>query len=100
MQEIRLADGIVPLAAFKSQASRYLKQVAESQSPVVITQNGRAAGVLLSPTAYDLLRRDIAEYERLLEAAASLDAGEYIEDEKVVAWLKTWGTENESARPE
>ena len=42
MKSIRVSDGVVPLGEFKTHASRYLKDL---DGPVVITQNGRPAGV-------------------------------------------------------
>ena len=64
MKSIRVSDGVVPLGEFKTHASRYLKGL---DGPVVITQNGRPAGVLLSPGEYDR----ICEQQRFLESIAS-----------------------------
>jgi prevent-host-death family protein len=64
MKNIRVSDGVVPLGEFKAHASRYLKGL---DGPVVITQNGRPAGVLLSPGEYDR----ICEQQRFLESIAS-----------------------------
>lgn len=100
MNEVRLTEGIVPLAAFKTHASRFLKQAAETERPIVITQNGRAAGVLLSPAVYEELRGDRELFELVARGVESLDAGKFVEQEKVEAWLKTWGTDAEIPRPE
>lgn len=64
MKEIRVSEGVVPLGEFKAHASRYLKQL---DSPIVITQNGRPAGVLLSPAEFDRVR----EQQRFLDSVAS-----------------------------
>src|ERR1035437_10350672 len=66
MRAIRVAEDIVPVGEFKGQAARWLPHAAETGQPVVITQNGKPAVVLVSPTEYDRL----TERERFLEAVA------------------------------
>jgi len=64
MKDIRVAEGVVPLGEFKAHAARYLKQL---DGPVVITQHGRPAGVLVSPVEYDRIR----DQERFFESLAA-----------------------------
>ena len=66
MRAIKVAEDIVPVGEFKGQAARWLRHAAETGQPVVITQNGKPAGVLVSPTEYDRL----IERERFLESVA------------------------------
>lgn len=73
MKEVQIADGIVPLGEFRAQASKLLKRIGESGQPMVITHNGRPAGVLLSPREYDRIQAR----QRFLESiAAGLEDGE------------------------
>ena len=67
MKEVQIQDGIVPLGEFKAQAARLLKRIGESGKPMVITQNGRPAGVILSPREYDRIK----ERQRFLESIAA-----------------------------
>ena len=67
MKEVQISDGIVPLGEFKAQAAKLLKRIGESGQPMVITQNGRPAGVLLSPREYDRIQ----ERQRFLESIAA-----------------------------
>ena len=55
MRAVRISEDIVPVSDFKAQAAEWLKRVAETGHPLVITQNGKAAGVLLSPAHFDEL---------------------------------------------
>jgi prevent-host-death family protein len=64
MKDISIAKGVIPLGEFKTNAARYLKNL---DGPVVITQNGRPAGVLLSPGEYDRIRQQ----QRFLESIAA-----------------------------
>ena len=66
MRAIKVAEDIVPIGEFKGQAARWLRHAAESGQPVVITQNGKPAGVLVSPREYDRL----TERQRFLESVA------------------------------
>ena len=66
MRAFKVAEDIVPVGEFKGQAARWLRHVAESGQPVVITQNGKPAGVLVSPSEYDRL----TERQRFLESVA------------------------------
>ena len=59
---------IIPITDLRQDAAAALKQAKSSRQPVVITQRGRAAAVLLSMEAYE---RD--EHERQL--SASVGAG-------------------------
>ena len=64
MAKIRVSKDIVPVSEFKAQASEWLRRIAGSDHPLVITQNGKAAGVLLSPAAFD----ELTERQQFLAA--------------------------------
>ncbi len=64
MAKLRISEDIVPISDFKAQASEWLRRIAGSGRPLVITQNGRPAGVLLSPAAFD----ELAERQQFLAA--------------------------------
>jgi prevent-host-death family protein len=85
MRSLRIAEDIVPVSDFKAQASEWLRRVAESGHPLVITQNGKAAGVLLSPQAFD----ELTERSRFLasvdEGLADSEAGRVHAHDEVVA---------------
>lgn len=72
MRGVRVSENFVPVSEFKAQAADWLRKLAETGAPVVITQNGKPAGVLLSPEAFDALTeqaRFVATVERGLEDA-------------------------------
>jgi PHD/YefM family antitoxin component YafN of YafNO toxin-antitoxin module len=55
MRTISVTNDIVPIAEFKTGISRWFKNLKNSGHPLIITQNGKPAGVLLSPDDYDEL---------------------------------------------
>jgi prevent-host-death family protein len=84
MAHVRVSEDFVPVSDFKAQAADLLKRVGDTRKPLVITQNGRPAGVLLSPAAYDdLIER--SEFVAAVSAGlADIEAGR-TEGHKVVA---------------
>lgn len=56
---------IVPISDLRQDAAKVLKQVRESREPLIITQRGRAAAVMLSVESFERSERD-KEILRLL----------------------------------
>ena len=75
MKPLQVARGIVPIGQFKGEARRWLKHVSETGEPVVITQNGKPAGVLLSPGEFDRLQERQRFLESVAAGMADADAG-------------------------
>jgi antitoxin YefM len=74
MKNIQIASDIIPLGEFKTGLSACMKKVQATGHPLIITQNGRPAGVLLSPVEYDNLvyrKQFIESVEQGLAAAES-----------------------------
>ena len=55
MKKLSVAEDLVPIAEFKTHASRLLRKMERTLRPLVITQNGKAAAVVLTPAEYDAL---------------------------------------------
>ncbi|MFO8073922.1 MAG: type II toxin-antitoxin system Phd/YefM family antitoxin [Polyangia bacterium] len=87
MSGLKVSEDIVPMSEFKARAKEWLGRVARSGAPVVITQNGRAAGVLLSPRAYDLLTERARFVEAVGEGLTDANAGRVTPHEEIVAEL-------------
>lgn len=84
MRPLRVSQNIVPVSDFKAKAAEWLRRLAESSEPLVITQNGRAAGVLLSPAAYDELTERLRFTQSVGEGLAEVEAGRVTPHEEVV----------------
>lgn len=63
MARVRPTQDIRPLAEFRANLAAVLRQVRRTGRPVILTQRGRSAAVLV----------DAAEYEALLDRADLLD---------------------------
>ena len=75
----RMTDGIVPLGEFKSQAAKFLRRLGESGQHMVITQNGRPAGVLMSPKEFDRIQERQRFLESIAAGLADAEAGRVID---------------------
>ena len=89
MSNLRVAEDIVPLSDFKARASGLLKRLAETGAPIVITQNGRAAGVLLSPAEYDALTERMRFVKAVAEGLEDARSGKVVTHESMVAEVQT-----------
>lgn len=98
MKRLR-TDGIVPLGEFKSRASTIIKRLNESGSPIVITQNGRPAAVVLAPQEYDRFQEEQKYLEAVAIGLADAEAGRVVDHAKVLKWLSSWGTDRELEPP-
>jgi prevent-host-death family protein len=88
MRPVRVAQDIVPVSAFKAQAAEWLKRIADTGQPLVITQNGKAAGVLLSPAQFDQLSERARFLAAVDEGLADSEAGRVHSHASVVAEIK------------
>jgi len=85
MANTLFATNILPLARFKATASEVLNGMKANGRPVVITQNGEAAAVLLTPSEYDRLAYRASFLEAVEEGYADSAAGKTIEQSVLAA---------------
>ncbi len=88
MRAVRVSQDIVPISDFKAQAADWLKRVADTGQPVVITQNGKAAGVLVSPSEFDRLCERAGLLEAIDAGLADGSAGRVVSHAAVAAEMK------------
>lgn len=82
-----LATNILPLADFKARASEVLNAQKEHKEPVVITQNGKAAAVLIPPEEYDVLIRRASFVGAIERGLADSESGRLTDRSELVAEL-------------
>ncbi|HVK72378.1 MAG TPA: type II toxin-antitoxin system Phd/YefM family antitoxin [Kofleriaceae bacterium] len=88
MRPVRISEDFVPVSDFKAQAADWLRKAAETGAPIVVTQNGRPAGVLLSPEAFDELTERARFVAAVNEGLADADAGRVHAHAAVVRRMK------------
>ena len=88
MALLRPSADVRPVTEFRSHASAVIEQVQKTKRPVVLTQHGRSAAVLLDVEAYEALIDEVALIRDVRTAEAQLDAGMGIPHETVASRLR------------
>ena len=89
MRAVRISENFVPVSEFKAQAAGWLRTIGETGAPLVVTQNGRPAGVLLSPEAFDQLTEQARFVSAVSEGLGDAEAGRVRPHSKVATRMKT-----------
>lgn len=80
---IHVSEDIIAIAEFKAHLSETVRGLGKRGRPVVVTQNGKPAAVLLSPAAFDQLAQHANFMSAVSEGLADVDAGRTIANEEV-----------------
>ena len=88
MKPVHVSEDILPIGEFKTHASRVLRQLREHQRPIVITQNGKPAGVLITPEEFDSLREREHFVQAVESGLADSEAGRVVDDTTLARELK------------
>jgi len=83
MKSISISRNIVSLSDFKNKASKMLHDVRHFHRPLVITQNGKAAAVLLSPADYDFLTEQARFVDAVQRGRADVKEGRVYSEEEL-----------------
>jgi prevent-host-death family protein len=85
---------IIPISDLRQDAAKVLKLVRKSKEPLVITQRGRAAAVMLSVEAYERSEHDRELLRLLAKGEKEIEAGEGHDLDAILAEADALLTEN------
>lgn len=88
MPRMRPSTDVRPVTEFRANASAFLDQVQSTKRPVVLTQHGRSAAVLLDVGVYEDLLDEVALLRDIRAAEAQLEAGQIAPHSVVARRLK------------
>jgi antitoxin YefM len=88
MALLRPSVDVWPVTEFRSHTSAVLEQVKRTKRPVILTQHGRSAAILLDVDVYEGLIEEVAIIRDIRTAEAQLDAGMGIPHEVVERRLR------------
>src|SRR5580704_15156408 len=80
---LRISEDIVPIADFKAHLSERIRGLQDRGRPLVITQNGKAAAVLLAPEEFDRLTSQAHFVAAIQEGLDDAEAGRVINDDEL-----------------
>lgn len=83
MKSIQVSEDIVALADVKANLSQILKDLDHKKRPLIITQNGRPAGVLLSTHDFDRMQEKINFMAAVEEGLSDAKAGFVLDDDEL-----------------
>ena len=84
---MRLSQNVKPISYVKANTSKVLEQV-NASGPMVITQNGEAAAVLMGVRDYDRMQESLALLKILSLGNKSIEEGKDIPAEMTFARLR------------
>jgi prevent-host-death family protein len=76
MKNISVSSDIIPVGEFKSGLAKFLKEIKNKRNSLIITQNGKPAGVLISPSEFDELRHTKIFIESISRGLSESEKGE------------------------
>ncbi len=74
-KDVDLAEDLVPINEFRARTSKLLESMTKEGRTLVITQNGKAAAVVMSPREFDALRYRQRFVEEIARAVSDVEAG-------------------------
>ena len=72
---LNLEHDVVPFTAFRASLSSYIEQTRRTHRPILVTQNGKSAAVLLSPADFDQAAETLALARAVERGEEDLRAG-------------------------
>ena len=76
MQKLRIDQDIKPLSEVRNGMATYIKQVHETKRPLIITQRGRSAAVLVDVQEFEAMQEKIELLSDIHSSLRQLEKGE------------------------
>lgn len=73
----------MPIAELKAHLSERIRDLRANRRPLVVTQNGKAAAVMLSPEEFDRLNSQAQFVAAVHEGLEQAEAGKVVEHDEV-----------------
>jgi prevent-host-death family protein len=88
MKSLQVSEDILPIGTFKTHASQVLRKLRKMQRPIVITQHGKPAAVLIAPEEFDRITAHDRFLDAVREGLADSEAGRVVEDQALTDELE------------
>lgn len=72
---ISLVNDIEPLSEFRKKSADFVKRLKKEKQPIVLTQHGKSAAVLMDVSEYERFIKKMEMLEDLLEAKQQVEQG-------------------------
>ena len=81
MAHVNLDKDLIPLSDFRASYKKYIMSLSDERNSIVLTQNGKAAAVLVSPGEYDQLTGKNEVLNLIASRLQEISNGEFVTDE-------------------
>lgn len=81
--DIDLREDVVPYTAFRSSLSAWMAKTRETHRPILVTQNGKSASVLMDVADFEALRERDEILQDIARAQEDIRAGRVYSQEEV-----------------
>ncbi len=85
---MKLSSQIRPISYLKAHAAEIIRNLAEQQEPMVITQNGEAKVVIQDIESYEKTQQTMALLKVLATGMRQVEEGKFLPAEKVIKRLR------------
>jgi prevent-host-death family protein len=91
---ISLVNDIEPLSEFRKKSADFVKRLKKEKQPIVLTQHGKSAAVLMDVSEYERVIKKMEMLEDLLEAKLQVEQGKTVSmdeaKERIESHLFKW----------
>jgi prevent-host-death family protein len=81
---------LIPVTDVKRKATEIIESLQREQEPLLITEHGREAAILMDVATYRLQERKIALLEGIVRGRQALAEGKVLSHEEVLARTAKW----------
>ena len=89
MSTIRPSTDVLPVTEFRANTSAFLEQLRTTKRPIVLTQHGRSAAVVMDVEEYESLLDKIAILQDIRIAEEQIASGEGLSHDEAVRELRS-----------
>ncbi len=82
MRKLRIDQDIKPLSEVRNGMATYIKQIHETKRPLIITQRGKSAAVLVDVQEFEMMQEKIELLSDIHSSLNQLEKGEGINHEE------------------
>ena len=85
---LNISTDIIPIGEFKAKMTKWLNIAKDTGHPLIITQNGKPAAVLLSPEEFDKLEYTKQFIYSINQGLSDMKSGDSLDTEQLKTELK------------
>ncbi len=88
MRRLKLDTDIKPVSEFRAKAANLIERVRNTRRPLVLTQRGRSAAIVVAVDEYEQLVEELETLRDIRTAEEQIEAGQTISNRQAKARLR------------